>query len=449
MESDLNLVFASVFTAFFSTLASFITWRSSRDTLSGPGFWFGSFCCFSLSILIAVFAWPYMPLALNQALANTLEAAGTYLQFLGVLRFMNLELRRTRLATGIGLVVLVSVSIAFQTFVPGSHIPPIIETLINFLISMLVSFILAAHSPRIFISHRRFALGVFMFITSILGGQFLSNLFPVLLPSLYIPLALIRFVPDPSWSFFGPLYWILFMSILAFAENQLVNGRMLKKLKHTVERLARSEKDLLASNAEMHLSQKEFLTTLAEVMENRSQETAWHVVRVAEYSRLLVENLRLGGEEGRLIVEAAPLHDIGKTAIPDYILHKTGILDDEERALMHTHTAIGRSILMNSRRPLFRMAAVIAYEHHEHWDGSGYPEGKRGTGISVAGRIVGLADAFDALTTRRIYKPAWTLSSTLDFIGEKSGVIFEPALVDILFARIDQFREVMEKYSAE
>jgi len=220
-------------------------------------------------------------------------------------------------------------------------------------------------------------------------------------------------------------------------------------LRQEVAQRTAAENRLRELNEEMAKTQKEILWTLSEVVESRSRETAYHVIRVGEYARILSEAYGLSEEEVDIITAAAPMHDVSKIAIPDSILSKPGLLTDDEREVMKRHTVIGKEILGTSTRPLLRAAAIIALEHHERWDGKGYPLGKTATDISLSGRIVSLCDVFDALFTKRVYKDAWPLEKVLALFKDESGGAFEPRLVDILFEHIDDFVDVTKRFKDE
>ncbi len=208
-----------------------------------------------------------------------------------------------------------------------------------------------------------------------------------------------------------------------------------------------AEERLRELNEEITKTQREILWTLSEVVENRSRETAYHVVRVGEYARLLSQGYGLSAEEVEIITAAAPMHDVGKIAIPDSILSKPGQLTDDEREQMKRHTTVGKDILGSSQRPLLRAASIIAHEHHERWDGKGYPLGTAGMAISLSGRIVSLCDVFDALYTKRVYKEAWPLERVLDLFRAESGNAFEPRLVNIFFESLDDILLVTERFA--
>lgn len=187
-------------------------------------------------------------------------------------------------------------------------------------------------------------------------------------------------------------------------------------------------------------TQRELLYMLGDVVETRSQETGQHVKRVAVVSRFLALQVGLDAATADMIEAAAPMHDIGKVGIRDVILNKPGKYTPEEFEEMKHHAQIGHAILGKVERPLIKLAATIALQHHERWDGQGYPAGLSGDGISMAGRIVAMADVLDALCSARIYKPAWEESRVLAYFQEQRGRQFDPALVDILLSQWDAIK---------
>ncbi len=199
-------------------------------------------------------------------------------------------------------------------------------------------------------------------------------------------------------------------------------------------------------NEEIVSTQREVVLTLGEVVETRSKETAQHVKRVAEYSFLLAIRSGLSTDKAELLRMASPMHDVGKIGIPDSILFKPGKLTEEEFNVIKSHTVIGHSILKNSSRRILRTAATIALQHHEHWDGNGYPHGLFEDETHIYGRITALADVFDALSNDRIYKKAWPLDKTLDYLREKRGQQFDPKLVDIFLANMDDILAIRATY---
>jgi PAS domain S-box-containing protein len=204
--------------------------------------------------------------------------------------------------------------------------------------------------------------------------------------------------------------------------------------------------DIVTIHKELELTQKEIIYKMGEVGESRSQETGNHVKRVAEYSKLLARLYGLGEKNANLLHTASPMHDIGKVAIPDSILKKPGKLTDEEWVIMKTHSEIGYKILKNSSRPILKAAAIVAYRHHEKWDGSGYPNGLKGEKIHIFGRITALADVFDALGSDRCYKKAWELERILNLFKEERGKHFDPKLVDLFLENLDKFLLIRDKF---
>lgn len=204
--------------------------------------------------------------------------------------------------------------------------------------------------------------------------------------------------------------------------------------------------DLVRINDEIITTQKELVYRLGEIGETRSKETGYHVKRVAEYSRLLAVLAGTPEDEAELLKMASPMHDIGKIAIPDHILNKPGRLDEDEWVVMKTHAQIGHKLLSNSERPIFKAAAIVAQQHHEKWDGSGYPAGMAGESIHLYGRITAVADVFDALGSARVYKPAWPLQKILDLFQEERGNHFDPRLVDLFLAHLDRFLVIRDRY---
>ncbi len=203
----------------------------------------------------------------------------------------------------------------------------------------------------------------------------------------------------------------------------------------------------LALKTEILNTQKEVIETLGEVVERRSKETSHHVKRVAQLSYLLAIDSGLSTEDANLLRMASPMHDIGKIGIPDSILLKPGKLTKDEFEIMKEHTTIGYEILKHSNRNILRMAAIIAYEHHEKFDGKGFPHGKKADDIHIFGRITAIADVFDALSHKRCYKDPWTLDEIFDFFKEERGKHFDPKLIDHFFANPDKYVDVIQPAS--
>ena len=197
---------------------------------------------------------------------------------------------------------------------------------------------------------------------------------------------------------------------------------------------------------EMAHNQREMVVTLCETIESRSLETGNHVHRVAEYSRVLGRLVGLPEHEVDLLFLASPLHDTGKIAVPDGVLNKPGPHNPAEAGLMRTHAEAGARIFANRDTEVLRAASIVAGQHHERWDGKGYPGGLRGDGIHVFGRITALADVFDALCSRRCYKEPWPMEKVFDYIRSQRGGHFDPKLVDLFIGNLDRFLEIRAQY---
>ena len=202
----------------------------------------------------------------------------------------------------------------------------------------------------------------------------------------------------------------------------------------------------LLLNKEIFDTQAELIHKLGDVVESRSNEAGNHVRRMSEVSYLLCRAMGIDEAESDLVKRAAPMHDIGKVAIPDEILLHTGPLDDEQWKIMQRHPTIGYDILKGSERPILKAAATIAHQHHERYDGTGYPQGLVGEKIHRHARIVAVADVFDALTHVRCYKPAWSLPDVIDYMRAGSGAHLDPEIVDLLFANLDEVLAVNARF---
>jgi len=198
---------------------------------------------------------------------------------------------------------------------------------------------------------------------------------------------------------------------------------------------------------EVETTQREMIYRMSEAVESRSKETSNHVKRVALTCQYIARALKLSDRQVNILYKAAPLHDIGKIAIPDHVLNKPGKLTPDEWVIMQTHAQIGFDILSSSELDILRAGAKVAGEHHENWDGSGYPNGKKGEGIHLFGRIAAVADVLDALINKRCYKTAWPIEEAMGFIREMSGVKFDPKLVDLVFEHQTALLNIQEKYA--
>ncbi len=198
---------------------------------------------------------------------------------------------------------------------------------------------------------------------------------------------------------------------------------------------------------EVHLRERETVLRLARAAEFRDPETGSHITRMAHYAALIARRLGMPEQTINTLLLAAPMHDVGKLGTPDHILLKQGKLDESELEIMRQHALIGYEILKNSSSPVLQMAADIALNHHEKFDGTGYPHGKAGTDIPIAGRIVAVADVFDALTSVRPYKEAWPLETARQYLLDGRRSHFDPDCVDHFLACWDEILEIRNLYN--
>lgn len=197
---------------------------------------------------------------------------------------------------------------------------------------------------------------------------------------------------------------------------------------------------------QLEASRLQVIRCLGHAAEFRDYETGQHIIRMSHYSRLLAEASGLGAEDCEFVLNAAPMHDVGKIGIPDRVLLKPGRFDEEEWAVMKTHARIGHDILAGGDSPLLRLAASIALHHHERWDGTGYPQGLAGEAIPLEGRIVAIADVFDALTSRRPYKQPWLVEEAVAHLKAGAGAHFDPALVPLFLDRLEDIEAIRARW---
>jgi putative two-component system response regulator len=200
---------------------------------------------------------------------------------------------------------------------------------------------------------------------------------------------------------------------------------------------------------ELRATRLEIVQRLGLAAEYKDNETGLHVIRMSHFSRILGIAAGLNEVEADDLLHAAPMHDVGKIGIPDRILQKPGPLDPDEWKVMQSHVTIGAEIIGEHESGMLALASQIALTHHEKYDGSGYPNGLRGEEIPLAGRIVAIADVFDALTSKRPYKKAWTEPEALDFLREQKGRHFDPALVDLFIEQMPAVRAVQQRWAED
>ncbi len=198
---------------------------------------------------------------------------------------------------------------------------------------------------------------------------------------------------------------------------------------------------------ELRATRLEIVQRLGLAAEYKDNETGLHVIRMSHFSRILGIAAGMSEVEADDLLHAAPMHDVGKIGIPDRILQKPGPLDPDEWKVMQSHVTIGAEIIGEHGGGMLALASQIALTHHEKYDGSGYPNGLRGEDIPLVGRIVAIADVFDALTSKRPYKKAWTEDEALTFLREQKGRHFDPALVDLFLEQMPAVRAVQQRWA--
>lgn len=225
---------------------------------------------------------------------------------------------------------------------------------------------------------------------------------------------------------------------------ELYQARQLLQF-HSIELKTKAKFERVRLLTELEDSQKEMIFILTELMEATSDETGKHIRRVAECAALIAKyHPCLTEEDMEILYYASPMHDIGKMTIPVEILHKAGSYSEEEFNIMKQHTTNAYTLLSNSDRKLIKAAAIIAHEHHEKWNGKGYPRGLEGPNIHIYGRIVALTDVFDALTHKRHYKDAWGIDEAVNYIIEHRETQFDPQLVDIFQTHLDELIAIVQ-----
>lgn len=221
---------------------------------------------------------------------------------------------------------------------------------------------------------------------------------------------------------------------------------------HLAHRMIHDQKSVLDElvrqrTKELHKAQLEVVNRLGMAAEYRDEDTGSHIVRMSHICFLLAQGVGWNQSDAELILNASPMHDVGKIGIPDGIMLKPAKLDADEWTIMKTHATIGGKLLKDETSPLMKMACEIALTHHEKWNGSGYPMGLSGDAIPQSGRIAALADVFDALTSERPYKKAWTIEAAVDLIKNESGQHFDPALVDVFLIKLPQIIKICRQFS--
>lgn len=377
---------------------------------------------YTIAILLALVALGYGFYSHYQIPQLAIENLANWLQYLGFQSFLSYEAKAAKPIHWI-LVILLGIGCSAASFLVRAPILTIaIENVLSFFCFMAI-------------------LGAFLRRNRPVGRQL--SFFIILIMSVFIVMLLLAiyvlviaaatnglYAAIPKWPLlFGPLRWLVGLIMLALLENLLVSGALLEEKAINLRESEKARSALTALNDELKAVQRDILGTMAVVFEKRTVETAAHVNRVAGLTEKLLIELGYEPEKARFVGDAARLHDIGKVGIPDTILKSANRLTALEREQMQLHVEFGHQILTQSNNDFFQLAARIAVEHHEHWDGSGYPKGLRKMEISIETRAVTIVDTFDALTSRRSYKDAWETDRALSWIESQAGHMFDPEIV--------------------
>jgi response regulator RpfG family c-di-GMP phosphodiesterase len=228
-------------------------------------------------------------------------------------------------------------------------------------------------------------------------------------------------------------------NLLTLKKSQKILNQFNKELQYEIKK---ATQDLISREYET-------LLVLSKTAEYKDPETASHIARVAHYSKLIAKHYGLNENEQEKIFHASPLHDLGKIGIRDDVLLKPGKLDDKEFEHMKRHPLIGYEILKGTQNHFLEAGAIISLNHHEKFDGSGYPNGLKGEEIHIYGRITAIADVFDALTSNRPYKRAWSFDEAIVFLTEQRGKHFDPILVDLFILKIDDVKKIYHNFESE
>lgn len=234
---------------------------------------------------------------------------------------------------------------------------------------------------------------------------------------------------------------------LAALENTVLRCLERARLKQENERYRLHLEELVQQRTrELERTRLQIIQRLGRAAEYRDNETGMHVIRMSHFSRLLALQAGMSESDAEILMQAAPMHDVGKIGIPDHILLKPGKFTPDEWEIMKTHAQIGAEIIGDDPSEIMRLAALIARAHHEKWDGTGYPNGLSGNAIPLEARIVAIADVFDALTSARPYKEAWSIEAALDHIRSNAGTHFDPILVTLFLEIVPEVLAVRAQY---
>jgi hypothetical protein len=388
--------------------------------------WLWGFAFFGLGIALVIAKnWVDDHLILT-ACANALEALGAYFQYLGFRRALG---RNERVSPPVVLFVVVANLVLGTTLVVAHtrDLARLGEDVFNLTFLALMCREVWTARQKIDLGQRWFvfaavlAMALFYAVSAVGTATQLATGHPL------------KFLADPL-DLLGPVEWLVALGLLAMVENLLVVGLLTGERTTMLTDSEDHRIQLRRLNTELKRFQTQILKTLAQLLESRTEDTAAHVQRVAKLTRSTLAQMGYDEAFCTLVSEASTLHDVGKIGIPDAILKKKDKLTSDERAVMQNHAQFGRELFCESDVPFFRLAARIAGEHHEHWDGSGYPLGKKGNEICLEARVVAVADTYDALISTRSYKESWTREAALTYLRSEAGTRFDPVVVSAFVA---------------
>jgi response regulator RpfG family c-di-GMP phosphodiesterase len=286
-------------------------------------------------------------------------------------------------------------------------------------------------------------------ISFYIGGKCVGLIFSSLILLIFLSYFFSSFNNIDSVSFITMMISLLLMIQLSFyfTSNTESNEQKIFNYQHNLESMVEDKLSEIENlNEEIINTQQEVIYTLGAIGETRSHETGLHVKRVAKYSYLLAKLCGLDEKEAFTLQLASPMHDIGKIGIEDAILNKPGKLTEQEFEIMKGHAQIGYNMLKHSQRDIFKTAAILALQHHEKYNGTGYPAALKGEDIHIYGRITALADVFDALSSARKYKKAWTDEEVFNYLKSESGKHFDPKLITLFFDNLSTFLDTREQF---
>ncbi len=411
----------------FAFLQSFFTWKTFRKTFPVKPFWMWGYASYfaAASVLLA----GSIPAAFRIT-ANTVILLGSWFQFLGFLSFYNKRLRNIGLCAAGMMFILDVLEIIFT-----GHM--VVCSLIMLLsVPVLILFAYFSILRDIPPQQKKFLTISLVFIFCIcvlLSGEIAM----LLLKGDRLDYSIVsRRIPGLG---------MIFVSLLLCAQNQIADERLRARLEKNITELHENQQELKEKNHELLEMNNNIVDVVAASLEMKLSETSNHVKRVSEFTRVILNHLHYTGKDFEMIVSAAALHDIGKIGIPDELLATPGKITVAEMQVMQKHTLYGYEILGKTDSPFLKIAARIALEHHENWDGTGYPLHKKGTEINFSSRVVSVADTFDALVQKRCYKEAWDFNDAIAYVIGNSGKKFDPDIITILPECSGEFIEILER----